>query len=421
MSNLVKLDAGYQNYAWGKPAKNSFVAKMKGLSNDPAEKRYAELWVGTHPSCPSRLCDGDKELLSDFLKKPDNAKKFYSPEQEALPDLRDQVPYLLKILSISTALSIQAHPNKTLAKKLHAANPDKYKDANHKPELICALTPFQALCCFRSLREIVTFIKASPELAGLVSARKVLGPLDRFKAPVGDSNEEKAMLKELLTALYAVDEPTCTAALRSHLARVKASPACKEDKVFTTVYDQYPDDVGCWMIYILNYVEMVPGEALFLSEDEPHAYISGDGVEIMASSDNVVRAGLTPKWKDVPTLISMLKYNTSGLAQARHARKTGETPSGWQTQYYQPPTTFPDFSLFRYEYEHTQGDGRVVTELPTIGLGFCLEGEALVNGTKVVAGECFAVPYGKVEVKAQAKKALVFIATTNQLRKKSKF
>ncbi|KAK7199766.1 phosphomannose isomerase [Novymonas esmeraldas] len=422
MAQLVKIDAGYQDYAWGKDAASSFVAKMKGLSNDNSGKMYAELWVGTHPSCPSKIADGSGRLLDDFLKVPANNKAFFSPAHQATP-FRNTVPYLLKILSIGTALSIQAHPCKKLAEELHAAKPDKYKDPNHKPELICALTPFEALCCFRSLKAIIAFLKGIPELAQLVDATAVLGSYlscPDSGLPATDSDEEKQALKGMMAKLYAVPDAAVTTALRAHLQRIeKQGPKCPEDSLFTRVYAQYPDDVGCWMVYFLNYVQMVPGQALFLSDSEPHAYVSGEGVEIMACSDNVVRAGLTPKWKDVPTLVSMLKYDTTGLASARHEKSSTEDAGQWQVQYYQPPAQFPDFSIFRLQYEHTSGDGATSVTLPTIGLGFCVEGSATVNGTSVQAGDCFAVPHGTVTCKAEGKKALVFVASMNDLSGKT--
>ncbi|KAG5496219.1 hypothetical protein JKF63_02520 [Porcisia hertigi] len=418
MSELIKIDAGYQNYAWGKDAASSFVAKMKGLENDASGKKYAELWVGTHPSCPSKLPGDNAKLLDEFLRVPENTKKYFSKLHQA-SSFRDTVPYLLKILSIGTALSIQAHPSKKLAEVLHAANPDKYKDPNHKPELICALTPFEALCCFRPLKAIIAYLKRIPELAALVDAGAVLRQYmtaPETELPAADSDAEKEALKALMSKLYGASEDVVTQALRRQLQRIEEEGAqCTEDSVFVRVYGQYPDDVGCWMVYFLNYVQLVPGEALFLSDSEPHAYISGDGVEIMACSDNVVRAGLTPKWKDVPTLLKMLRYDTTGLASARHPRKTSTDAEQWEVQFYQPPPQFPDFSLYRMQYNYSSGRHKTSLVLPTIGLGFCLEGSAKVNGTTVKAGECFAVPYGEVTCQAEETKALVFVASTNNL------
>ncbi|CCW62806.1 unnamed protein product [Phytomonas sp. EM1] len=421
MSSIILLDAGVQNYEWGKEASESFVAKMKGLSSDKSGKPYAELWVGTHPNFPSRLADGSNLPLTFFLKEDNNRQTYFSPEHEA-SKFRGTIPFLLKILSIKKALSIQAHPNKSLAEKLHSSSPDKYKDPNHKPELVCALTPFEALCCFRRLKEVVHFLRRIPALGKLVSADKVIRSYadSSIKLPEQGSNEEKVILKSLMINLYEANEEDIVRALRTHLNHLqssKPSERCVEDDLFVRLYGQYMDDVGCWMVYFLNYVHLQPGQALFLSDSEPHAYLSGDGVEIMACSDNVVRAGLTPKWKDVKLLIEMLRYDTSGLDSAMHERNSEEDSNGWQIQMYNPPSHFPDFSLYRLQNLRNEASGRVSIKIPTIGLGFCLEGEAILNGLKVKAGDCFAVPYGDVTCEALGQKTLIFVASTNVLSK----
>lgn len=418
----VLLDAGYQQYDWGKEASTSFVAKMKGLSGE-GDKKFAELWVGTHPSCPTRIA-GSQETLDAFLKRDNNEAKFFSPAHQS-GQFRGTVPYLLKILSINTALSIQAHPCKSLAEKLFAENPDKYKDPNHKPELICALTPMEALCSFRSLESIVKFATAIPQLAEVLNAKAILGSIwTSQEFPPEESAEEKRLIKAMMEYLYALDSSICANALLSHLSEVKTHSRFTEDKVFARTFSQYPNDVGCWMVYILNYVELKPGEALFLRDSEPHAYISGDGVEIMACSDNVVRAGLTPKWKDVSTLINMLTYSTTGLRTARHLCDRTKK-GGWQVQYYQPPAAFPDFSIYRLQLE-SDAPGTAVQStpvtvtVPTIGLGFCLAGAATVNGVAVKEGDCFAVPFGEVKVSSTSDRALLFISSTNDMSTASK-
>ncbi|ORC88321.1 phosphomannose isomerase [Trypanosoma theileri] len=401
MTNLVKLNCGVQHYDWGKAAADSFVARMKHETT--SDKKFAELWVGTHVNCPSRLLSG--ELLSDFLRQPAVASHFFSPIQQKQPEFRDTVPFLLKILSIRTALSIQAHPNKKLAEKLFRENPSKYKDPNHKPELIVALTHFEALCCFRPLKDILNMLQAVPSLTTLLSVSI---------ANVKNMSEKEA-IKSLMTHMYTLDAEEHTKALREHAAAVskKGKSASTEDLIFLRLMSQYPDDIGCWMIYFLNYVQMEPGEGLFLSDSEPHAYLFGDGVEIMASSDNVVRAGLTPKWKDVPTLLSMLKYSTNGLEQAFYSRYQNPDKEGWEVQQYCPPQEFPEFSLYRIEYSG-QSKGETCISIPTIGLGFCLAGECVVNGTPVVEGDCFAVPYGSVTCSANGH-CLLFIASMNNI------
>eukprot|EP01084_Bolivina_argentea_P239330 402287_1 len=132
VADLVQLSCTAQNYAWGKPAKTSKVAQLLSKETD-GDKPYAELWMGTHKKGPSSVILDSKsnktQLLSDFLGA--------------------ELPYLYKVLSVARSLSIQAHPNKELAEKLHKDRPNVYKDDNHKPEMAVALTPFEAMCGFR--------------------------------------------------------------------------------------------------------------------------------------------------------------------------------------------------------------------------------------------------------------------------------
>ncbi|CBH18539.1 phosphomannose isomerase, putative [Trypanosoma equiperdum] len=400
MSKLIKLDCGVQHYAWGKEAAESYVAKMKGEGNK--EGKYAELWVGTHPNCPSKTFSGQN--LDDFLKNDNNMSRFVHPKQQADPRFRDTVPFLLKLLSVQTALSIQAHPNKQLAEKLHRENPEKYKDPNHKPELVVALTPFEALCCFRPLKDILEFLESASPL------KTLLGPAaDVLPGEVEDSEA----IKHMMDIVYNTDAKKHAEALQEHAEelRSRGGEMTKEDSVFLRVLYQYPDDMGCWMVYFLNYVQLAPGEGLFLADSEPHAYLFGDSVEIMACSDNVVRAGLTPKWKDVPTLLRMLRYGTDGLERAKFERYRAPEGSEWELQHYSPPREFQDFSLYRIEHR-VERQGQTHIKLPTVGLGFCVEGCGIVNGERVRLGECFLVPYGDLKIEAFGD-FQIFVASMN--------
>ncbi|XP_075660641.1 mannose-6-phosphate isomerase 2-like isoform X2 [Castanea sativa] len=247
--NLLRLRCSVQNYDWGLKGHDSRVARLYA-QNSGSETRpdipYAELWMGTHESGPSFVVQAPR--ASNGVSVDDDVgvslKKWISENPNVLGDkvLHNwgcDLPFLFKVLSMAKASSIQAHPNKELARTLHKAQPDVYKDNNHKPEMALAITEFEALCGFISLE-----------------VRKLTD-------------------KELLV-------------LR--------------------LEKQYPADVGVISAFFFNYVKLNPGEALYLGADEPHAYVSGECIECMATSDNVVRAGLTPKHRDVKTLCSMLTY-----------------------------------------------------------------------------------------------------------------
>jgi len=221
------------------------------------------------------------------------------------------LPYLFKVLSVAKSLSIQAHPNKTLAEELHAKYPDIYKDPNHKPEMAIALTPFEALCGFRPLAEIVAFTEHVPELAEILGTETV----SKLKAELEHSSQAQVSeaLKESFSKVIFCPKETREKLLLDLTDRAQKMDS-KDDilgDLLLRIYSQFPGDVGCFVIYFLNHMSLQPGQALFLGANVPHAYLLGDCIECMACSDNVVRAGCTPKLIDKETLCGMLHYQPS--------------------------------------------------------------------------------------------------------------
>lgn len=320
---LRALTCVSQSYDWGKLGSSSAVAILRaagtGLSTDETIP-YAEYWFGTHPSGPSRLRDEDGALLHDWLlAHPDVLGVAPYAAGSALP-------YLLKVLSVGKALSIQTHPDAARAVVLHATRPDLYKDGNHKPEMALALTPFDALCSFRSPQDAAAQLRRAPELLTLAGA--LASELLIAAGNAGDTVAYAIALKPWFAALCGAspaDVKLACTALTSRLALPAPTPPplppsfpsgvtpLDADDVASRLLAQYPDDVGVFAPYFLNALTLAPGVGLFLGAGEPHAYLSGDCVEVMACSDNVIRAGLTPKFKDAETLIEMLTYNVSGV------------------------------------------------------------------------------------------------------------
>lgn len=406
-----KLLCGFQTYDWGKPAETSLVASFAAAAGSDLSahiakgSRFAELWIGTHPSMPARMVEAPSTSLTQYLTAEDQRKHAYFSAKHQSSAYRNDVPYLLKVLSIGKALSIQAHPNKALAEELHKRDPKNYKDPNHKPELIVALTPFEGLCCFRKLSQVLQYAKAIPPLG------KLLGDAVQIQG-AGEAD----VLRSIMTVLYKTDAAVIRDALRQHQSTLLQQPSPAElpleDRVFLRTMTEFPDDVGCWMVYILNLVSLSPGEALFLKDSEPHAYLKGDGVEIMATSDNVVRAGLTPKFIDVDTLLGMLTYDTKGLDAAFRPAPAADVP----LHRYLPAPHVTDFSLYRVRPHAAAGDKSVAVAMPTVGLGICVEGRVVVNGLNVSVGETFvATPSVLVSLADGASTADVFIASTNDL------
>lgn len=240
-----------QHYRWGD---RQFIPRL--LGHQPDGRPWAELWLGTHPNGPSRLADG-----------------------RPLSDLTGTLPFLLKILSAAEPLSLQTHPNADQAKAgFHIR---KYPDPYPKPELLCALTPFEAFCGVRPIDETVALLED-------------LG-LRRFAAAYGESGAG-ATVDALLRRRINI-EPIVAAC---------AADSRPEARWATTLAARYPGDPSVVVTLLLNYVQLEPGEAIQLAPGNLHAYLAGSGVELMGASDNVIRAGLTPKPVDVDLLLEVM-------------------------------------------------------------------------------------------------------------------
>ena len=187
---LVSLSCTAQNYAWGKPASTSKVAQLLGKSND-GDNPYAELWMGTHSKGPSYV---DKQLLSEYLGD-------------------SELPYLYKVLSVARSLSIQAHPNKELAKKLHSERPEVYKDDNHKPEMAVALTQFEAMCGFRPSSQISFFLKNVSEFKEIVG--------NDIAQSFIDNKDDPKQLQNVFTSVMTADKDKVTKQVNTLIQRLE--------------------------------------------------------------------------------------------------------------------------------------------------------------------------------------------------------
>ncbi|GAA5815451.1 hypothetical protein MFLAVUS_008961 [Mucor flavus] len=375
---IYRLQCNTQSYDWGKlgdVSKAATYAKASGTTVDNATP-YAEFWMGTHPNAPSIVLDENKTTLSNLVK--DNVELSTEPVYK---QYNGDLPFLFKILSIRKALSIQAHPDKTLGARLFKEFPQNYKDPNHKPEMALALTPFEALCGFRPLNEIAHHMEVYPELTELIGKDVADEFLQTVKS-TGDSTDtrdieqNKAVLKKVFSALMHSSAETVKKCLADMIARINGD----EDtisKLLVRLDQQYPGgDVGVFSSLLLNYISMEPGQAIFLGANEPHAYLSGDCVECMATSDNVVRAGLTPKFKDVDVLVDMLTYQY-GSAESR---KMAPIKYGDHSLLYDPPIDEFAVILTKLNAEEAEKHGSI--EGPSIlivtsGSGKLSGGESL--------------------------------------------
>ena len=331
LPNIVPLSCVCQNYAWGKVGNDSAVAKLAALNKDidvDQEQPYAEYWFGTHKKGPAKIKSNGEEL-SKFV---------------------GELPYLLKVLSIAKCLSIQAHPNKALAEQLHGERPEVYKDPNHKPEMTIAITPFEAMCQFRDVKEIVKFVDTVPEFNAVIGDAGVAASAELKKGTLTEK-ETKECLKSLFTSYSKADANVVKDLVDKLVNRIKTEDKITEardtENVAVRLAAQFPGDIGVFAPFLLNVINLKPGEAVFLAANEPHAYISGDCVEVMACSDNVVRMGCTPKLRDTEVLVDMLTYK-NGLPKIMEGKMLDELTRlyiPWDDAVTEFQIEYTDFSL----------------------------------------------------------------------------
>jgi len=330
---LFRLQCGVNSYDWGKIGKDSAAANfaaatpVNGFSIQD-DKPYAELWMGTHPSNPSKDLDTKRSLL-DLVQ--DNQALMSTEIGEKFGH---RLPFLFKVLSIGKALSIQAHPNKDLAAQLHKKDSKNYPDDNHKPEMTIAITPFEGLCGFRPLAEVSHFLSTVPALRNLIGKSEAEAFISAVKdqdtsdKKQDEESNRKALKKAFSALMTAKLDDVSTQAKELVQSAKEEGPAFaggggptntgKElSDLVLRLNEQFPEDIGLFVLFFLNYVRLEVGEAMFLKADDIHAYLSGDVVECMASSDNVVRAGFTPKFKDVDTLVNMLTYSYAPIEEQK--------------------------------------------------------------------------------------------------------
>lgn len=293
---MQKLINSVQNYAWGS---KTALTELYGIAN-PQQQPMAELWMGAHPKSSSRIttANGETVSLRDAIEKNKTAML-----GEAVANRFGELPFLFKVLCAAQPLSIQVHPNKRnseigFAKENAAGIPmdaaeRNYKDPNHKPELVFALTPFLAMNAFREFSDIVSLLQP---VAGAHSA------IAHFlQAP---NAERLSQLFASLLNMQGEEKSRALAVLKAALNSQQGEPW----QTIRVISEYYPDDSGLFSPLLLNVVKLNPGEAMFLFAETPHAYLQGVALEVMANSDNVLRAGLTPKYIDIPELVANVKF-----------------------------------------------------------------------------------------------------------------
>ncbi len=297
-----------QAYAWGTRDEEAFIPQFLGMKAEPG-KPYAELWMGAHPKASSMVSwHGGEKALHQLIGE-------YPGEMlgnRVSSRFGNKLPFLFKVLSIAEPLSIQAHPNKEQAVQLHAQDPVNYPDDNHKPEIAIALNRLSALMGFRPVAEIAEV------LVRYASLQKIIDP-EVFKELQASSEEPESTKREVVRKVFtqimhrAEQDPVLFQSVIDDVFAAMQNNKeqwGKREELFTYCNQRYPYDIGLLSVLLLNLVELQPGQGVFINAGIPHAYLEGEIIECMANSDNVVRAGLTPKFKDVKTLTEILTYET---------------------------------------------------------------------------------------------------------------
>ncbi|HYN33154.1 MAG TPA: mannose-6-phosphate isomerase, class I [Ilumatobacteraceae bacterium] len=267
----IPVEGVVQHYAWGDP---TFIPELLGVAADG--RPWAELWLGTHPNGPAITDDG-----------------------RPLRELTGGLPYLLKVLAAAEPLSLQVHP--TTGQAIDGFARGVYPDDRAKPELLCALTPFDALCGVRPVEATLTLLDTigADGLAQAVRSEGVAATIESIYRGRFDP------------------QPTIVACSRS--SRIEA-------QLVTSLAPRYPSDASAVVTLLLNRVTLQPGEALHLTAGNLHAYLGGAGIELMGASDNVVRGGLTVKHVDIDELLHILDPTPLEQPVMADAATTGRYP-----------------------------------------------------------------------------------------------
>lgn len=305
MMRLLKLQNAIQPYSWGS---HTAIAELMG-NPGPTDNPQAELWMGAHPKASSKVwIQGRWQSLVDLVRQ--DPVPFLG--QAAVDRFGAQLPFLFKVLAVDQPLSIQAHPSKEMAVKGFArenaegialsAPHRNYRDDQHKPECVCALTLFQALCGFRDP-------KAIHELLDPVWPNGHRGDLDLLNEDIAGNT-----LQPFFVRLMTIDKKARADLLQEIVAAAQGMRGQDQSYEWMIALNgAYPEDVGILAPILLHLVELQPGQALFLPAGCLHAYLGGLAIEVMANSDNVLRGGLTTKHVDPEELVRILDFRCHPL------------------------------------------------------------------------------------------------------------
>ena len=374
-TGIYKLKGKVQHYAWGG---FDYIPQLLGVQND-THQPFAEYWMGAHPSASATIeYNGGQSLpLNDLIAA--EPSTFIGDE---VNDTFHELPYLFKILDVKEMLSIQVHPSRQEAIKgfdreeaagisINAPHRN-YKDRNHKPEVMVALSEFYLLHGFKQPAAITQVLQD-------VAAFNFLLPVFEKEGYRGLYETIMEMPQPQVDGILA---PLISGLLKHTETLAKTEPGYWAAKLFSGGQPLENIDRGIFSIYLFNIMHVQPGEAVFQGAGVPHAYLEGQNVELMANSDNVLRGGLTPKHIDVPELMKQTRFEP-----VEPMVLTGELTGEIEARY---PCPVPDFGISMIKMPP---GSRYASESYSAEIFICTGGELVVeqNGLRIKKGESFLV------------------------------
>lgn len=398
MIKLFKLKGKVQNYAWGG---FDFIPEL--LGSEKTNTPCAEYWLGAHANAPSSILTSEGEQSLDAFIATDKNEKLGNK----IAGNFGRLPFLFKVLDVCEMLSIQVHPTKAEAEKGFRLENEKgipltaahrnYKDDNHKPEIMVALSEFWLLHGFLPKTKLSERLKSIPEFSSLISVFEEQGYLGLYKKVMEQSVEESdALLKPLVARILPLY-------LKGVLE--KSNPDYWAAKAVASAEDKTILDKGIYSIYFFNIVKANKGEAVFQDAGIPHAYLEGQNMELMANSDNVLRGGLTPKHVDVPELLKHVHFE-----ETHPAILLGELQEDGIERVYKTPA--PDFELSQLQLDTTS---EYKANSTTAEILIVIEGAIQVmegdTALKLEKGTCAFLEAGSAYKIISASSAIVYKAT----------
>ncbi|KAF7511227.1 hypothetical protein GJ744_005124 [Endocarpon pusillum] len=372
--SVLQLKCDCNNYPWGKKGHHSLAARLcEKTSPDfkiDDDKEYSEMWMGTYPVIPSHVLSTG-ENLQDVINA--NAESLMG--KRVLDKFGKDLPFLPKVLSIAKALPLQIHPSKPLSEQLHKKDPEKFTDPNHKPEIAVALTDFEVFVNFKPLADIQSLLKVEP--------------LTRFLPSDATSSLTKDALKQVCKTMLSAS-PETVADVQSSLSKLSRSQLGSQAYILdllSRLQQQYtPEDNGTLIALIcMNYLQLKPGQAIYVPADGIHAYLSGDIVECMARSNNVINTGFCPRADrdDMDLFTEALTFNPQKGEEALLVPRQSERGRQGRTKIFQPPMS--EFDMLLTELDAGQAETVSAVDGPSIM--FVMSGKGTMKADEAKTAE----------------------------------